>query len=114
MHKCLLCLLNVCPSCLWSDQVLGQSESTVNASETAVCQAAESYVQAFNARDACALAKRWSPQGIYINRSTGDRIVGRETLTEEFSNMFAGDDLPTLTKRFPAASRNHAADDSLA
>lgn len=59
-------------------------------------EAVDSYVNAFNARDAAALAKHWSPQGVYISRTSGERVTGRESVEQEFTQIFAGDNLPTL------------------
>ena len=44
----------------------------------------ESYVAAFNAKDAKALAAHWSPGGVYIDRTSGQRTVGRDALEKEF------------------------------
>jgi len=54
----------------------------------AVEKAARSYVAAFNARDAKALASHWSPEGVYISRLTGESVTGREALVEEFAALF--------------------------
>jgi uncharacterized protein (TIGR02246 family) len=44
----------------------------------------ESYVAAFNAKDARALAAHWSPEGVYIDRTSGQRTTGRDALEKEF------------------------------
>ncbi len=50
----------------------------------AIEQAIEAYTAAFNARDAKALAARWSPGAIYINPLTGSQVEGREAIAKEF------------------------------
>ena len=49
----------------------------------------DSYVAAFNKGDATAVAKHWSKDGVYVNRTTGDRLVGREAIEASFDEMFA-------------------------
>ncbi len=51
-------------------------------------QALQSYVGAFNKRDANAVAALWMPQGVYVDRSTGERIEGREALEKDFAATF--------------------------
>jgi len=46
------------------------------------------YVDAFNAKDAAALAKRWSETGAYIRPADGVRIVGRKAIEKEFQAAF--------------------------
>ena len=102
MHMCRVPLLIVCLLCGWMTPVESQDTPTAandaksSEAEAAVRLAVDAYVQAFNARDAKTLAELWSPQAVYVSRSSGDQIVGREALIEEFSATFKGDDLPTL------------------
>lgn len=65
-------------------------------SETKVREAVQSYVKAYNARDAEAVANHWSPQAVYVSRSSGEQITGRDALKKEFTEVFKGDDVPTL------------------
>jgi uncharacterized protein (TIGR02246 family) len=46
-----------------------------------------SYVQAFNKHDAKALADHWSPDAVYLNRSTGEEVVGRTAIAEQFASL---------------------------
>jgi uncharacterized protein (TIGR02246 family) len=48
----------------------------------------ESYVAAFNVKDAKALAAHWSPDGVYIDRTSGERIAGRDALEKEYQATF--------------------------
>jgi uncharacterized protein (TIGR02246 family) len=51
-------------------------------------QVLRSYIEAFNKHDAKALAALWMPKGIYVDRSTGERIAGREALESDFAATF--------------------------
>lgn len=56
--------------------------------KAAIQKAIQSYVAAFNARDAKALAAHWSPEGVYISRLSGDQVTGRASLEKEFAALF--------------------------
>jgi uncharacterized protein (TIGR02246 family) len=45
-------------------------------------------VEAFNKHDAKALADHWSPEAVYTNRSTGEEVVGRAAIGEQFTALF--------------------------
>jgi uncharacterized protein (TIGR02246 family) len=47
-----------------------------------------SYIEAFNKHDAKAVAALWMPKGIYVDRSTGERVEGREALEKDFATTF--------------------------
>ena len=85
MRRALLCLLcsTACLSQSWGQQPAGQS-----ADEAAIRKAAASYVEAFNKHDAQALADHWSPDAVYSNRSTGEEVVGRAAISEQFTTLF--------------------------
>ncbi len=61
-----------------------------------IAAAVESYLAAYNSRDVDKLVSHWSPEGVYISRTSGDRVVGRDALTEEFNSIFANENSPTL------------------
>jgi uncharacterized protein (TIGR02246 family) len=46
------------------------------------------YVTTFNSNDAAKLAARWAPQGVYANKTTGERTAGREALQSDFAALF--------------------------
>lgn len=52
-------------------------------------KAVENYVAAFNQGDAKALAAMWSPEAVYINPLSGDEVVGREAIEQQFAALFA-------------------------
>ncbi len=73
------------------------SENDAQAAATAEIQAAiQSYVVAFNGRDAETLAAHWAPEGVYISRATGDQVVGRDAMVAEFTEMFSQESVPGL------------------
>jgi uncharacterized protein (TIGR02246 family) len=76
---------------------IGQDAAIETADASAEIEAAsQAYVVAYNARDVEKLVSLWAPEGVYISRTSGDQIVGREAMTKEFTAVFAGDQIPTL------------------
>jgi uncharacterized protein (TIGR02246 family) len=67
---------------------IGAEESPQAAEEVAIRQAAASYVEAFNKHDAHAVSDHWSPDAVYLNRSTGEEIVGRDAIANQFEARF--------------------------
>src|SRR5687768_15635526 len=65
-----------------------QQVSDQSADEAAIREAAASYAEAFNKHDAQAVADHWSPDAVYLNHSTGEEVVGREAIAEQFSTLF--------------------------
>ena len=59
-----------------------------SADEATIRQNAEQYVESFNARDAQRLAAFWSPEAVYMNPLTGDEVVGRPAIEEQFAGIF--------------------------
>ena len=68
------------------DAAEGQSSEN---QDKAILQRVASYVDAFNKGDATAVAKHWSKDGVYVNRTSGARLVGREAIAASFDEMFA-------------------------
>jgi uncharacterized protein (TIGR02246 family) len=64
------------------------SAADPGADKAAIEKAVASYVAAFNAGDAKALAALWSPEGVYTSRLSGDQVVGREALEKDFAALF--------------------------
>jgi uncharacterized protein (TIGR02246 family) len=69
-------------STLFAQQPAGKSED-----EAAIRKLVASYVQAFNSHDAKSLADHWSPDAVYLNRSTGDEVVGRTAIAAQFDAL---------------------------
>ena len=66
----------------------GQQPGEPSTAEAEIRKAAASYAAAFNSHDAKALADHWSPDAVYHNRSTGEEVVGREAIAEQFAALF--------------------------
>ncbi len=56
--------------------------------EAAVRDTGEAYVKAFNAKDAKKLAAFWSPEAVYTNHLTGEQVVGRDAIAQQFAAIF--------------------------
>jgi uncharacterized protein (TIGR02246 family) len=59
--------------------------------EAAIRTAVESYVAAFNRGDAKAVAAMWSPEAVYTDPASGDQLVGREAIEQQFSSVFTAE-----------------------
>jgi len=66
----------------------GQQPGNQSADEAAIRKAATSYAETFNKGDAKALAEHWSPDAVYTNRTTGEEVVGRAAIGEQFAALF--------------------------
>jgi uncharacterized protein (TIGR02246 family) len=66
----------------------GQQSGDQSADEGAIRKMASSYVESFNKHDAKALAELWSPDAVYLNRTTGEEVVGRAEIAEQFTDLF--------------------------
>src|SRR5437660_12271701 len=69
-------------------RMVGQQPADQSADEAAIRKSAASYAEAFNKHDAKALADLWSPDAVYLNRSTGEEVVGREAIASQFAARF--------------------------
>jgi uncharacterized protein (TIGR02246 family) len=58
------------------------------ADEAAIRAGVAAYVEAFNKHDAQALADHWLPEAVYTNRITGEEVVGRPAIAEQFTALF--------------------------
>ena len=86
MNRVLLCLVILGGAVVnWS--FAGQPRDPA-ADEAAIRKADEAYVQAFNKHDAKTLADAWSPEAVYLNRVTGEEVVGRAAIAEQFTTVF--------------------------
>lgn len=75
----------------WSASTAVGAEPVDNqaAEEAAIRKAVEAYVAAFNQGDAQALAAMWSPEAVYTNPLSGQQVVGREAIQQQFASIFA-------------------------
>src|SRR5262245_45023665 len=69
-------------------EVRGQQPIDQAAEEAAIRKASAAYAEAFNNRDTKALAELWSPEAVYVNRSTGEQVTGRARIAEQFAVLF--------------------------
>ncbi len=77
---------------------IGQDPASEPDDATAGIRAAvQSYVAAYNARDVDKLVSYWSPDGVYISRTSGEQVIGRDAMTEEFSAILTSENAPKLT-----------------
>jgi uncharacterized protein (TIGR02246 family) len=67
------------------------------ADEAAIRANAEKYVEAYNRRDSAAMAQMWSPDALYMDPRTGEAVIGREALKEQFDYALAGQEDAKLT-----------------
>ncbi|HEX4140622.1 MAG TPA: SgcJ/EcaC family oxidoreductase [Candidatus Methylacidiphilales bacterium] len=72
-----------------------QESSEASGDELVIRQAVAAYVEAFNKHNATALAGFWSPEAVYLNRVTGEEVVGRPAIAEQFVSLFK--DMPEIT-----------------
>lgn len=86
MTRTLLCLLVVLSSVEASAAEPAAAQSSPD--EAAVRQAVAAYVEAFGKHDAQSLAELWSPEAVYTNRRTGEEVVGRAAIAEQFAAIF--------------------------
>jgi len=75
----------------WSLGSLQNIRADQTADEAEIQKAVESYVSAFNQRDAQALAALWSPEAVYMNPATQEEVVGREAIEKQFAAIFMGE-----------------------
>ncbi len=64
------------------------ADSDQAASEAAIRKMVAGYVEAFNKHDAEALAGFWSPDAVYLDRATGEQVVGRPEIAKRFTALF--------------------------
>jgi uncharacterized protein (TIGR02246 family) len=83
----LLLIAACCPAAL-ADQA---------ADESNLRQAVAEYVAAFNKGDAKALAELWSPEAVYTDPASGEQVVGREAIEQQFASIFESDAGAKLT-----------------
>ncbi|MCB9874352.1 MAG: SgcJ/EcaC family oxidoreductase [Planctomycetaceae bacterium] len=57
--------------------------------EASIRKAVEAYVAAFNGGDSEKLAGMWLPDAVYTNPVSGEQVVGREAIEQQFASVFA-------------------------
>lgn len=70
--------------------VVAVAQDTAQADDVRQIEAeVAAYVEAFNAKDAAALAQHWSESGAYVRPADGKRLIGRKAIQKEFEATFA-------------------------
>jgi uncharacterized protein (TIGR02246 family) len=62
----------------------------LSADEAAIRANCDKYVESYNRRDSRTMAAMWSPDAVYMDPDTDERIVGRDAIAKFFDNVFAG------------------------
>ncbi len=57
--------------------------------EAAIRASGAKFIEAYNARDAKKLAQLWSPEAVYFDPLTGEKVVGRDAIEQMFADAFA-------------------------
>lgn len=96
MKRMLLGLLVLCGALLGRSQA-DEPAAQPSPDEVAIRKSVKTYVEAFNKHDAKALADMWSPEAVYLNRATGEEVVGREAIAQQFVAMFKDEPEVKLT-----------------
>ena len=86
MSKLHLILVLAFAPCAASAQ--SQEATSTADDEAAIRKAVDSYVKAFNSRDAKSVAMHWSPDAVYTSRTTGEQVTGREAIEAQFATIF--------------------------
>ena len=85
----LLVFLAMLVSGLDESIAIAQTDSAAeNAHDQAVIGAVQSYVDAFNRRDAADISQHWSESGTYLD-DDGNTVTGRENIQKAFEAVFA-------------------------
>ena len=97
MRDKIFLVLIACWLCGTDHLASGQDDTAQTDGDTARLHAViQSYVDAFNAREVEKLVSHWSPDGVYTSRMTGEAVLGREAVAQEFQEMFQGEQTPKL------------------
>ncbi len=67
--------------------LVGRTNADEAQDKAAVVEMVESYVAAFNGRDAQAVSEHWSETGELVDRD-GNRLSGRAAIRESFETLF--------------------------
>lgn len=66
-----------------SDEALAADEAEIRAN-------ADKYVESYNRRDSQTMSEMWSPDAVYMDPRTGEGVVGRPAIKEQFDYALAG------------------------
>lgn len=69
--------------------LLAADPPSVSPDEAQIRKNVQAYVDAYNKKDAKAIAALWTPEGVYTSRSTGQQTVGPADIQKELEADFA-------------------------
>ena len=89
---CLRFLFVILPLLLMATRATAEDTAPADISpdEAAIRANADKYVEAYNRRDSRTMAGMWSPDAVYMDPATDERIVGRDNIAKHFDYIFAG------------------------
>lgn len=73
----------------WSAALCQVASADQATDEASIRKAVEAYVAAFNGGDSEKLAGMWLPDAVYTNPVSGEQVVGREAIEQQFASVFA-------------------------
>lgn len=85
----IVALLVVTPSLAHAQTPATSAPGAAAADPIGLAAALSGYVAAFNKHDAQAVANLWTPQGLYVDKTTGARTEGHDALIADFRALFA-------------------------
>ena len=97
--------------------VIAQVTPDPTQDEETIRKVVADYVSAFNKQDANELAGYWSPEAVYANRITGEQVVGRPAIQQQFEELFKSQNdlkLDVSIKEIQFISPNVAAEHGVA
>jgi uncharacterized protein (TIGR02246 family) len=78
-------------------QAAAQEIATTPGDVDAIRSAIDSYVNAFNSQDVEKVVSHWSPEGVYLDKTTGEQTAGHEALKANLKETFAAENVPKLS-----------------
>lgn len=109
VQNCLVlpCLLisfatGVCSAVAQDDVVVDESPGAIETIEPSnaiaeIESVVASYTKSFRARDVDALLNHWTPDGVYVNQTTGERTIGHAKMRTQLEQNFASERDSELT-----------------
>ncbi len=82
-------LLGFCPSLCGQDSLppAGDTLPELDPATMEIRGAVEAYVTAFNSQDVESLSKMWTSDGVYTMRSSGEQVLGRDSIAAQFKTI---------------------------
>jgi uncharacterized protein (TIGR02246 family) len=96
LHRICLPVLALISSAICSTSPAATDESLPDADLELLGKAAETFVEAFNRKDAAAIAALFLPQGEIVS-SSGETYRGREAIQEHYAEVFADENAPLIS-----------------